>query len=191
MMEEKEYRPIPFWSWNDKLELPKLKAQIRWMKENGIGGFFMHARSGLQTEYLSEEWMQCIAGCTEEAEKLGMKAWAYDENGWPSGFAGGKLLEDPKNCDKYIETKEGVYDAHADVSYLVAEEELVRAFNGEKEGDYLNLYIHTSVSTSDILNPEVVEKFLTLTHEAYKARFGESFSEKIEGFFTDEPRGYL
>lgn len=188
MMEEKEYRPIPFWSWNDKLELPKLKAQIRWMKENGIGGFFMHARSGLQTEYLSEEWMQCIAGCTEEAEKLGMKAWAYDENGWPSGFAGGKLLEDPKNCDKYIETKEGVYDAHADVSYLVAEEELVRAFNGEKEGDYLNLYIHTSVSTADILNPEVVEKFLTLTHEAYKARFGESFSEKIEGFFTDEPQ---
>ena len=49
MMEEKEYRPIPFWSWNDKLELPKLKAQIRWRKENGIGGFFMHARSGLQT----------------------------------------------------------------------------------------------------------------------------------------------
>jgi hypothetical protein len=33
-----------------------------------------------------------------------------------------------------------------------------------------------------------VEKFLTLTHEAYKERFGETFSKKIEGFFTDEPQ---
>lgn len=46
----------------------------------------MHARSGLLTEYLSEEWMQCIEVCAEEAQKLDMKAWFYDENGWPSGF---------------------------------------------------------------------------------------------------------
>lgn len=55
-----KWRPIPFWSWNDKLKQTKLIEQIHWMKDNGIGGFFMHARSGLQTEYLSEEWMQCI-----------------------------------------------------------------------------------------------------------------------------------
>ena len=195
-MELKEYRSIPFWSWNDKLELTRLKDQIHWMKENGIGGFFMHARSGLQTEYLSEEWMQCIEGCAGEAQELGMKAWIYDENGWPSGFVGGKLLEDEKNRDKYLETKMGAYDAQADVSYLLTEDELVRVSGGTEEastvpeGEYLNLYIHIAASTVDILNPEVVEQFLTLTHEAYKARFGESFSEKIEGFFTDEPQYY-
>ena len=99
-MKQEEYRSIPFWSWNDRLELAKLKKQIHWMKENGIGGFFMHARSGLQTEYLSEEWMQCIEGCAKEAEKLDMKAWIYDENGWPSGFVGGKLLENEKAYKK-------------------------------------------------------------------------------------------
>ena len=26
-----------------------------------------------------------------------MEAWAYDENGWPSGFAGGELLKNPEN----------------------------------------------------------------------------------------------
>ena len=35
------YRPLPFWSWNDKLEKKKLIDQIHWMRENGIGGFFM------------------------------------------------------------------------------------------------------------------------------------------------------
>lgn len=129
-MEQKEYRPIPFWSWNDKLKPDKLIEQIRWMENNGIGGFFMHARSGLQTEYLSEEWMQCIEACADEAQKLGMKAWIYDENGWPSGFVGGKRLEDEKNHDKYIETKQGAYDAQADVSYLLTKDELVRVPGG-------------------------------------------------------------
>ena len=91
------YRPIPFWSWNDELEPERLRQQIRWMHNNGIGGFFMHARGGLKTPYLGEQWMQCIEACCDEAKKLGMDAWAYDENGWPSGFAGGLLLEDMQN----------------------------------------------------------------------------------------------
>ena len=80
--QKKEYRPIPFWSWNDKLKLSNLTEQARWMNENGMGGFFMHARSGLQTEYLSEEWMQCIDACANEARRLDMKAWIYDEMSW-------------------------------------------------------------------------------------------------------------
>ncbi len=190
MQNLKEYRSIPFWSWNDKLSQDGLKEQIHWMNDNGIGGFFMHARSGLATEYLSEEWMECIEACAEEAEKLDMKAWLYDENGWPSGFAGGKLLEDEKNRDQYILAKTGAYDETATVSYLLTEEELIRVHSGETEGKYLNLYIHRAASTADILNAEVVDKFLALTHEQYKERFGEQFAEKIEGFFTDEPQYY-
>lgn len=185
-----EYRPIPFWSWNDKLEISELKRQIQWMHENGIDGFFMHARSGLITKYLSEEWMQCIEACANEAERLGMKAWVYDENGWPSGFVGGKLLEDEQNRDKYIISTIGNYDSGATVSYLLMEQDIQRVASGEQDGEYLNLYIKTSVSTADILNPKVVEKFLELTHESYQMYFGERFSKKIEGFFTDEPQYY-
>ena len=88
---EMKYRPVPFWSWNDKLEPEVLRRQIREMHRQGLGGFFMHARGGLQTEYLSEEWMECVNACLDEAGKLGMEAWLYDENGWPSGFGGGKV----------------------------------------------------------------------------------------------------
>ena len=59
----RDYRPIPFWSWNDDLKLDELVRQIDVMKENGIGGFFMHARGGLKTEYLSDRWFECINAC--------------------------------------------------------------------------------------------------------------------------------
>ena len=184
-----EYRPLPFWSWNDKLERKELLNQVHWMGETGMGGFFMHARSGLQTEYLSDEWMDCIEACADAAEKLNMKAWVYDENGWPSGFAGMKLLEKEENRDKYIEYNVGHYDEKADIHYLLTEQEMIRTTQCGG-GEYLNLYIQTSTSTVDILNPEVVEQFLLLTHEQYKKRFGDKFAGKVEGFFTDEPQYY-
>ncbi len=83
------YRPIPFWSWNGKLESEETRRQVRLMSDAGIGGFFMHARGGLQTEYLSDEWFRNIAAAKDEGKARGMRPWAYDENGWPSGFGGG------------------------------------------------------------------------------------------------------
>ena len=111
-----DYRAIPFWSWNSELDPEELRRQVRWMKEVGLGGFFMHARSGLKTEYMSEDWMKCIEACADEAQKIGMNAWAYDENGWPSGFAGGKILEDPEDRDQYLLHKIGKLDKKATVS---------------------------------------------------------------------------
>lgn len=189
-MDLTHWKPIPFWSWNDKLEHAELCRQIAWMKQNEIGGFFMHARGGLKTEYLSKEWMECIATCADYAKELGMDAWAYDENGWPSGFVGGKLLEDETNRDNYILHTIGAFDATATISYLLKEDALQRVTSSLEQGEYLNLYIHTSASTVDILNPEVVNKFIHLTHEAYKDYIGEDFSTKIRGFFTDEPQYY-
>lgn len=185
-----DWKPIPFWSWNDKLDCEELCRQIDWMKENEIGGFFMHARGGLKTEYLSEEWMNCVTECAVRGLKNNMNPWIYDENGWPSGFAGGKLLEEEQNHDKYILSSIGTYDEKATVRYLLCEEKIIRTKEYIRDGEYLNLYIHTSPSTADILNPEVVDKFIDITHEAYKKHFGDEFSKKIKGFFTDEPQYY-
>ncbi len=40
---------------------------------------------------------------------------------------------------------------------------------------------------SDVLNPETTKKFLEYTHERYKNHTGNSFSNDIKGFYTDEP----
>ena len=55
-----KYRPAPFWSWNEKLNVDETLWQIDEMEKAGIGGFFMHARGGLQTEYMSDEWFDNI-----------------------------------------------------------------------------------------------------------------------------------
>ena len=180
---ESKYQCVPFWSWNDELDENELVKQIEWMHGQGVGGFFMHARGGLKTPYLGKKWFDCIKACGKKAQELGMHAYAYDENGWPSGFVGGQLLEDIENHDKYIAHKIGAFDEKADVSYDLSGEELKRADSGD---NCLNLYIKYSTSTADILNPEVVDKFIKATHEEYKKRddYG------LKGFFTDEPQYY-
>ena len=87
-------RPAPFWSWNDKLDPEECRRQIKEMAEEGWGSFFMHSRVGLCTPYLSKEWFDLCNICAEEAEKYGMIAWLYDEDRYPSGFAGGFITKD-------------------------------------------------------------------------------------------------
>ena len=46
-----EYRGTPFWAWNCSLEQEDLEWQIDVLKEMGFGGFHIHSRSGMATEY--------------------------------------------------------------------------------------------------------------------------------------------
>jgi hypothetical protein len=75
-----EYRGKPFWSWNGDLKADELLRQVRVLKGMGMGGFFMHSRTGLQTEYMGREWFRLINRCADEAGALGMEAWLYDED---------------------------------------------------------------------------------------------------------------
>ena len=74
------YRSAPFWAWNDRLEEGELARQIDGMQEQGMGGFFIHSREGLETEYLSEEWMQAVGTAVKRAAGQRMEAWIYDED---------------------------------------------------------------------------------------------------------------
>lgn len=181
---DNKYKPIPFWSWNDELDEKELTDQIQWMHDNGIGGFFMHARGGLTTPYLGEKWFRCVDACLKKAKELNMEAYAYDENGWPSGFAGGTLLEDEKNRDMYLTYEYGKYDAKAIASFDVSGKELKKVTSGD---NVLNVYTHVSNGTADILNKDVVRKFINLTHEQYKKH---DIYGNLRGFFTDEPQYY-
>ncbi|MBQ3132781.1 MAG: helix-turn-helix domain-containing protein [Clostridia bacterium] len=186
-MLENRWKPIPFWSWNGELKPDRLRKQIEWMRQTNNGGFFMHARAGLRTEYLSKEWMDSVALCADAAGS-DMSAWVYDENGWPSGFVGGKLLENEANHDQYLMHTIGEFDPNAAVSYCI-DGDVLRRVNEPVDGaTHLNITIHIAAATTDILNPNVTNQFLQLTHESYKERFGDDFARKIAGFFTDEPQ---
>ena len=98
-----EYGPIPFWFWNDDLDHQEIRRQIHAFLEKGIPGFVIHPRKGLTEEYryLSENFMNSVAFAVEEAEKLGMFVFLYDEAMYPSGSAGGLVVKaNPQHASK-------------------------------------------------------------------------------------------
>lgn len=97
-----EWRGKPFWSWNGELREEEVCRQINIMQEMGLGGYFMHSRAGLITEYLSEDWFDLINAGADEGARIGMEAWLYDEDRWPSGSAGGMVTQDPQYRMKSI-----------------------------------------------------------------------------------------
>ena len=116
-----EWRGKPFWSWNGELREDEVRRQIGVMQEMGFGGYFMHSRAGLITEYLGDEWFDLINAGADEGEARGMESWLYDEDRWPSGSAGGKVTIDPQYRMKSIyiyeqspesfKWSEGIFDA--------------------------------------------------------------------------------
>ena len=186
-----EYAPVPFWSWNNRIEIEEAKRQIRQMKEVGYGGFIIHARAGLKTTYLSEEWFACVDACVREAKKYNMCVWIYDEFGYPSGFVGGKLLDEQNNRAQYLEYEvKQIYDENAFAVFVEENGVYRRIMQNEPARKYHTIYRKYSPCNTDILNPSVVQKFIKETHEEYYARFGAEFGKTIRGFFTDEPQYY-
>lgn len=97
-----EYRGTPFWAWNCKLDKQTLVEQIDIFRQMGQGGFHMHVRTGMDTPYLSDEYMEYIRFCVEKAKQDDMLAWLYDEDRWPSGAAGGIVTKDKRFAAKNI-----------------------------------------------------------------------------------------
>ncbi|MDF2921315.1 MAG: hypothetical protein K0R57_229 [Paenibacillaceae bacterium] len=135
------FRPTAFWSWNDRLAPEELKRQIDQMEQTGWGGFFMHARAGLKTEYLSEEWMDAVKQAVESARNKGMYAWLYDEDGWPSGSRGCKI---PALDEAFRETH--LYLAFNEIPHHREDVQLLRVCRAKKiYGRWARSYRDTSI----------------------------------------------
>lgn len=190
---EAKYRPIPFWSWNDKLEIAELTRQIREMKTAGLGGFFMHARAGLQTEYLSQEWFDAVEACIKQAEELDMQAWLYDENGWPSGAGDGKVNNrGVEYQQKYlrlekIETAKAKKTANT-IAFFPTDEQIISSPSESQSPYVLHCYYELNPYYVDLLDPKVVKKFLDEVYEKYATQLSKSSWKNVLGFFTDEPQ---
>ncbi|MDR0405767.1 MAG: hypothetical protein LBH54_03110, partial [Clostridiales bacterium] len=211
-----EYRGTPFWSWNCKLDKRLLTTQIEYLKEMGLGGFHMHSRTGMATDYLSDEFMDMVKMCVEKAERENMLAWLYDEDRWPSGAAGGLVTKNPKyRARKLVFTPEKTA-AQSDKAtaletgeaYLVACYDITLNENGElakyrqigvddsAAGDKWYAYSATNATNpwynnqtyADTLNKEAIDKFIEITYESYKKAVGDKFGKSVPAIFTDEPQ---
>jgi len=189
------YQPIPFWSWNDELEEGELHQQILEQDEAGIGGYFMHARGGLRTPYMQEEWMQAIRTCIEAGSERGMQSWLYDERGWPSGFAGGLVPRmgtwyQQKHLKHFIGTAQQAKDIdHVLGQYLIEENyRLLPQDEDPVDRTIMTIYYEINPYYVDLMKEDVVKAFIDVAYEPYFEAFGNHFGKEIPGIFTDEPQ---
>lgn len=203
-----EYRAKPFWAWNGDLKEEELKRQIDAMKDMGFGGYFMHSRVGLVTEYLGKDWFQLINTCADYGKEQGMENWIYDEDRWPSGSAGGIVTKDKVNRMKHIRMNIGDIKENAEVIGVFScrldgenvYEVLPITEASQASGDVIWFEVITRPDNSnyngaaylDTMSREATEAFLQSTHEKYLQECGERIGTTIKGVFTDEPhRGEL
>ena len=224
-----EYRSTPFWAWNGKLNPERLSEQIHFFKKMGFGGFHMHVRTGMDSPYLTEEFMGYIRHCIDEAKDNQMLAWLYDEDRWPSGTAGGRVTAGkPEHARKSllftttpypeeslrksqepeagrgqdnIRQENGALLAIYDVTlnpdgtlkdFSFAEEKAPLPSGAVRWYAYMEYASadpwFNNQAYSDTLNPEAIDEFIELTHEAYYKSVGSSFGRTVPAIFTDEPQ---
>ena len=99
---DSRFRGAPFWAWNCKIHRQLIDEQLQVFKDMGMGGFHIHSRIGLDTEYLGQEFLDDVAYCNGQGTKLGLLTWLYDEDKWPSGFGGGRVTKTDAFRSRYL-----------------------------------------------------------------------------------------
>ena len=201
-----EYRGAPFWAWNCELDKDVLKRQISYFEEMGFGGFFMHSRTGLATDYLGDEFFEDIKECVKTAKDKQMKAYLYDEDRWPSGYAGGIVTKE-KNfrarhllftpfANKEDENRRllAVYGVLLDSKGCLKD-----YVSGPKMPEpYRKWFAYLEIAKEspgynnetyvDTLNKQAIDRFKEVTYERYKQELKQDFGTAAPGIFTDEPQ---
>lgn len=198
------YRSAPLWVWNGRVTRDEIKRQLEDFKARGIGGAFIHPRPGLITPYLDDEWFGLCAYAVEEGKRLGLKIWLYDENSYPSGFAGGHVpaaMPDAARSGLRMRTFDGPPPAMNPAPLVV----LRRTLTGLEDvtgkslprADAAKYFVfdvvraesspwHGGFTYVDLMRKEVTEKFLDLTLGGYKKVIGQEFGATVPGAFQDE-----
>ena len=120
------FAPVYVWVWNDKCSKEIIDDQLSEMQTLGIRAFYIlpepkafrpHSMpTNLDPDYLSKEYFELCAYAVSKGKELGMLCWIYDEGGWPSGGACGKVMRDhPEFAKSTLETKKQI---SAPVKYI-------------------------------------------------------------------------
>ena len=210
----RQYSTAPLWVWNDMLTDEQVVGTLRDLASQQVKQAFVHPRPGLMTPYLSPEWFRLWKVALAEAERLDMNLWIYDEDSYPSGFAGGWVpglmpesrgrglaFHEQKRPRRPNAITLGIFRLTADGYENVTAK--ARAGEPLPEGRYLSATVMRAPNTPwnangpyvDLMYPGVTEKFLNVTLEAYSREIGHEFGHRVPGSFTDEPQlrpaGYL
>lgn len=204
--------PVYVWVWNDVCTRETIDNQLAEMQNLGIRAFYILPEpknfrpdsmpTDLTPEYLSDEFFELCAYAVQKANELGMLCWLYDEGGWPSGGACGKVLNDhPEYAKETLEAIERTFSA-GDV-YKKSTPDTLAAFLNNREMieegyEFISDVVVTEYATKkeisgntdypDLLNKAATEYFIEITHEKYAAAMKNALGKNVTAVFTDEPK---
>ena len=207
------YRSMPLWVWNDLMEWPRIQEQLAQFKRQGIGGVFIHPRPGLMTEYLGTDWLRLWKQSMEEGKRLGLLVNIYDENSYPSGFAGGHVpARAPDTASQFVQVEFDVPVRSvtpranpSDVAFFALRKDergrVIEARHAVKPDDVPSGWAVAAFRLRrasgnpwtaqfpyvDLTNPQTTPTFLDTTYEVYKKLIGEEFGKTVRWAFSDEP----
>src|SRR5712691_10073533 len=189
-----DFYPSVFWNWNDKMDQSRIREQLEDMHAHKLFTVcimpmprdFRPDSTGnhLDVDYLSDEYFSRYRFAMDEVKRLGMKNWLYDEGGWPSGSATGRVVKSDPNF--------GAQTLVLERRPLAAGEKAatppgaVAAFveNGKT---LVVCRIRRSDSQPDRLNPAATQRFIELTHEGYRRFMPQYLGSLVPWAFIDKP----
>lgn len=202
------YSTAPFMVWNGKVTHEKINRQLEEFASVGIKQAFIHPRWGMVTPYLDSNWFDLVAYTVAKGKTMGMKIWLYDENAFPSGFAGGQVqlampasYQHPVGLSMFESTgldtmlarkslivlmeKGGVFkEVNKDATIPVDRKSHYFYFTGVMPEPASN---YAGFPYVDLIMPGVTDTFIALTMEGYERTIGKEFGRSVPGIFTDEP----
>lgn len=207
--------PVYSWLWNGPVTREETESQILEMKRLGIRSFYIIPEpksfrpatmpTELEPDYLTAPYFEEFAYAVEFAKKNGMVCWLYDEGGWPSGSACGKvLLRYPHLARMSLDRREITLNAGDEYkkssydvlsSFVNISEQIDDGYTAEEECIVDEYFISRkffrsagSADYPDLTLAESAERFIDVTHEGYKPYLEQYFGSEITSVFTDEPK---
>jgi len=144
-------RIAPFFVLNDELREERLGQMMRECAGAGFDSVILHPRPGLRTPYLSKSWFEAIADCLRLARAHGLKVWLYDEYPWPSGAAGGRVIQ--RNADfaeKHLGIRQYRLQGGGTVRQVLGGTPILQAFLAPVTPDGKTRWSHAQVVTDTI-----------------------------------------
>lgn len=180
-----EFRSAPFYSLNDELDTAEVIRQIKGFKAGGYGGCFLHSRGGLLTEYMGKDWWKVMDAAVRTSKQIGLNAWFYDEDKWPSGFAGGKVPLMSEEFHSRCLSRIGKNEAIGRGDQLLFEDENYKYICHKSRMG--NAWFN-GTTYDDLLNPKMVKAFIDSAYTPYLGRYKKELGKTVPGIFTDEPQ---
>ncbi|MBN1582052.1 MAG: hypothetical protein JXA89_15220, partial [Anaerolineae bacterium] len=200
----REFSVMPFWFWNDTLQVDEILRQIVDMEAHGVYGFVIHPRVGLPRSvgWMSERMIYFMRLAVQEAARRKMYVILYDEGMYPSGSSSGQVVaENPLYQCRCLAKIDLENDRSPDLKpgwNLVGIAERANRKRVAVVDRPVDAYIRglhyidegpreDEPPAADLLNPDSIATFIRLVYDRYEQALGEYFGTTILAIFTDEP----